>query len=201
MGAYAPYYDLMTSVMFMGREKEARRMTVEMAGIKPGDAVLEIGCGTGSLTLAAKAQAGSNGRVCGIDAAPEMLEVARKKAKKNGAAIDFQTGLLQSIPYPDQTFDEVLCSFMIFHASEAERNAGFRQIARVLKPGGCLFIIDNFVPDKPRHNLMSHFSKGSMAGHDLRELTPLMAENGLIDVEYTRTRIKMLACITGKKPV
>jgi ubiquinone/menaquinone biosynthesis C-methylase UbiE len=88
-------------------------MSVELAGVKPGDRVLEVGCGTGSLSLAAKAQAGPSGAVHGVDAAPEMVEAARRKAARLGADVDFKVGLIQDIPFSKAQFDVVLCSFMI----------------------------------------------------------------------------------------
>ena len=127
LGYMAPYYDLVMGLMTLGGEKALRRREAELALIKPGDAVLEIGCGTGSLTLAARAKAGPGGRVCGIDAAPEMIEAARRKAVKAAVEIDFQEGLIQKIPYPDGSFDEILCSFMIFHMSEGVRRAADRR--------------------------------------------------------------------------
>ena len=121
MGRWARYYDLIMALMTFGREKKLRQMTIKLAQLMPGDKVLEIGCGTGTLTLAAKAQVGSSGEVVGIDIAPEMVAVASHKATRKGVDVSFQVGSIASIPFPDNRFDVVMCSFMIFHMPEDVR--------------------------------------------------------------------------------
>ena len=199
LGNMAHYYDMLGFFWFQGREKEIRRMTVEMAGIKPGDSVLEIGCGTGSLTLVAKAQAGRTGKVCGIDAAPEMVAVAQGKAVKAAVDIDFKQGFLQEIPFPDQSFDQVLCSFMIFHTSQGVRVKGFAEIARVLKPGGRVFILDTSTPTRPWVKRIVKLLMGRMVSHSVSELALLLQSNGFKDIKVGPTRFRMLAFISGEK--
>jgi len=199
LGGMAHYYDKLSFIWFQGREKAIRQMTVEMAGIKPGDRVLEIGCGTGSLTLQAKMQAGPDGKVCGIDAAPEMVAVAQTKVEKAGIDIEFKQGFLQEIPYPDQNFDQVLCSFMIFHTSEKVRVKGFAEIDRVLKPGGRIFILDANTPNRPWLKKIVGAVMGAMARHSVAELIPLLQANGFKDIQAGPTRFRMFAFISGVK--
>jgi ubiquinone/menaquinone biosynthesis C-methylase UbiE len=142
MGRYAPYYDLLMTFLTLGREKKLRQTTLDLAQIKPSDRVLEIGSGTGTLTLAAASRVGPSGEARGIDIAPEMVAVANRKAARVGRSAIFQVGSIAKIPYPDNRFDNVMCSFMIFHMPEDVRNQGFSEISRVLKPGGHLSIID-----------------------------------------------------------
>ncbi len=199
MGSWAPYYDFIMTLMTFGRERTLRQMTVELAGVKPGDRVLEIGCGTGSLSLAAKAQAGPSGEVHGIDAAPEMVEVARRKAARQGADVDFKVGLLQDIPFSRAQFDVVLCSFMIFHMPDDARREGFKEIARVLKPGGQVLIVDSASPEQtPRRGLMARLLTGTMPQHSLDELSPVMRAAGFTDIETGLTRFKPVAFARGK---
>src|SRR5512137_1880340 len=110
MGNWARYYDFVMVLMTFGREKKLRQMEISQARIKPGDRVLEIGSGTGTLSIAAKAQAGASGEVYGIDIAPEMVEVASRKAARQGVSVNFQTGSIAGIPFPDNRFDIVMCS-------------------------------------------------------------------------------------------
>ena len=73
---WAGEYDLFTSLLGMGVNARNSKMVVELAGIKPGESVLDVACGSGNLTLTAQSYAGPNGKVHGIDASPEMIEVA-----------------------------------------------------------------------------------------------------------------------------
>jgi len=139
---WARFYDLVTMLMSLGRAPAIRRMTVEMAKVAPGEAVLDVGCGTGTLTIAAKAEAGPTGQVHGIDASPEMIEVAREKTGRKGADVDFRVGLIEDIPFPDGQFDVVLSSLMLHHLPDDVKRQGFQEIRRILKPGGRFLAID-----------------------------------------------------------
>lgn len=167
MGKWAPYYDFTMALMTLGREKKLRQMTIKLSRMMPGDKVLEIGCGTGTLTMAAKAQVGSSGEVAGIDIAPEMVRQARNKATRKGIDVSIQEGSIASIPFPDDRFDVVICSFMIFHMPEDVRRKGFTEIYRVMKSGGHLFILDTA---------------------SLDELAPVLKENAFKEIEMGMTK-------------
>jgi ubiquinone/menaquinone biosynthesis C-methylase UbiE len=80
LGRMAGYYDLIMFLLTQGREKKLRQVTLDLAQIKPGDKVLEIGCGTGTLSIAAKTRVGDSGEVAGLDIAPEMIAAAVRKS-------------------------------------------------------------------------------------------------------------------------
>src|SRR5712692_1683887 len=82
-------YDLLIWLVSLGREQTYREKTLNLAGLKPGESVLDVGCGTGTLAIAAKRRVGPAGRVHGIDASAEMIARARKKAKKAGVEVTF----------------------------------------------------------------------------------------------------------------
>ena len=98
----ARWYDLFTRVISFGRDKGIRQKLIELAAPAPGEKVLDVGCGTGTLAIALNSSVGT-GQVHGIDASPEMIEVAKEKAAKAGSAIDFQVALIEAIPFSDAT--------------------------------------------------------------------------------------------------
>ena len=147
---WANRYDGVVQVMALGQAGRLRRATVEFAQITSGERVLDVGCGTGDLTLLAKERAGSAGQVCGLDAAPEMIEVARQKAARKHADVDFSAGFIEQLPYPDASFDVVLSSLMMHHLPADLKPLALAEIRRVLrrpdavsgKPNGRLVIVD-----------------------------------------------------------
>lgn len=197
MGAWAPYYDLVVKFMLEGKEEKVRQMTVDLAQVRSGDHVLEIGCGTGSLTVAAKKQAGARGNVCAIDISPEMLNVAKRKAERAGLEIGFETGSLEEIPFPDHQFDVVMISFMIFHVPLEVQRKGFVEIARVLKPGGRLLILDRSTVEEAGRSLIEKmfFNVSQPA---LKTLLPMLQEAGFVDVSAGQTQYKFLTVLRAR---
>jgi demethylmenaquinone methyltransferase/2-methoxy-6-polyprenyl-1,4-benzoquinol methylase len=124
----APVYDLMNRVMTAGLDRRWRRLTAE-AVVQPGDVVLDACCGTGDLALACL-EAG--GKVIGLDFAEEMLVRARRKSP----AVEWVRGDLLALPFADGTFDAATVGFGVRNVADLE--AGFRELARVLRPGGRL---------------------------------------------------------------
>jgi ubiquinone/menaquinone biosynthesis C-methylase UbiE len=185
-------YDSLMKRMTFGRERALRAMTVNLAQVKPGDSVLEVGCGTGTLTLAAKRQAGPTGKVFGIDVIPGMIERSQRKAAQANVDITFQLGSMYDIPFPDNQFDVVLCSFMIFHVSETLRLKGIPEIYRVLKPRGRLLVIDMAEPTQalPRAIVRALFRSGPP--HPLQELLPLLETTGFTGIEIAPAPFSLL---------
>jgi ubiquinone/menaquinone biosynthesis C-methylase UbiE len=185
-------YDSYMRTMTLGRERALREMTVNLAQVKPGDCVLEVGCGTGTLTLAAKRQAGPSGKVFGIDIIPGMIELCQRKAAQANADVTFQLGSIDDIPFSANQFDVVMCSFMIFHMSEMVRRKGVAQIYRVLKPQGRLLVLDLALPTQPLPRVIAQVLFGGMLQHDLRELLPLMETSGFSDIEIAQAKFRVL---------
>ena len=176
-------YDSYMGKVTFGREQVLREITVDLAQVKPGDCVLEVGCGTGTLTLAAKRRAGSTGAAFGIDQIPGMVAASQRKAAQASEQITFQIGSIDNIPFPDNRFDVVMCSFMIFHMSEETRRKGIAEIQRVLKPGGRLLVLDMAAPAQPVQRTIAKLFFGGMLQHKLRELLPLMEAAGFSNIE------------------
>ena len=202
MEKIVPTYDAYMRKITLGRERTLRERTITLAGVKPGEAVLEVGCGTGTLTLAAKRRAGPSGRVCGIDLIPAMIEKSRQKAREANQDISFQQGSIEDLPYPDNQFDVVMCSFMIFHMSDGVRSKGIQEIFRVLKPGGRLFLIDLTLPPYPVSRFFAKRILSWVGQDDLHELLPLMETSGFTGVEIAPVKfrilgIAILSCVRG----
>ena len=145
---WAPYYDLSVNLITLGQSWRLRKLTVEQALIKPGDSVLDVGCGTGDVTIPAKIRTGTDGHAYGIDPAPEMIAVARSKAARKRLEIDFRLGVIEALPFPDSSMDVVTSSLMIHHLPDELKMHGLAEIRRVLKPGGRLLIFDFMRPTK-----------------------------------------------------
>jgi ubiquinone/menaquinone biosynthesis C-methylase UbiE len=184
-------YDTYMRRITLGREDKLRNMTVELAQIKEGESILEIGCATGSLSLAAKRKTGESGKVAAIDLIEGMIEVSRDKTAKAGLDIDFQQGSIDKIPFIDQQFDAVLCSFMIFHMSEKVRNKGLEEISRVLKPGGRLLILDIAVPRNAPSQKILKFFLGFMLRHELEELQTHLTSSGFRETKISMAPFKV----------
>jgi ubiquinone/menaquinone biosynthesis C-methylase UbiE len=142
LNGFSAYYDLLTPA----ERSRFRRRQITLAGVRPGEAVLDVGCGPGTLTVLAKIAAGREGSVAGIDIAPKMIALAREKARRAGLKIDFRTASIDSLPYPDAAFDLVMSSMMFHHLPVAVKKKGLREIQRVLKPEGRFFLCDFAAP-------------------------------------------------------
>jgi demethylmenaquinone methyltransferase/2-methoxy-6-polyprenyl-1,4-benzoquinol methylase/phosphoethanolamine N-methyltransferase len=136
------WYDWANRLNFLGRECLFREWTADLAAIAQGHSVLDVGCGTGNLTLAAKVRAGAAGEVIGIDAAPEMIGEAGRKAAEKGLEVRFEVGLIEDIPFPDRSFDRVLSSLMLHHLPRDLKRRGIAEVSRVLKPAGSFLAVD-----------------------------------------------------------
>ena len=191
MGKMVDSYDLYMKRITLGREEALRTMTVNQAQIKQGDFVLEVGCATGTLTLAAKRQAGPTGNVFGIDIIPGMIERSKQKAAQANLEVTFQLGSIENIPFLENHFDVVMCSFMIFHMSEKVRNKGIEEIYRVLKPQGKLLVLDLALPPDPISRRILKLLLGFILKHDLKELQPIMESSGFSQIEISQAKYRV----------
>jgi ubiquinone/menaquinone biosynthesis C-methylase UbiE len=185
-------YDSYMRKITFGRERILRDETVRLAQVKPGDSVLEVGCGTGTLTLTAKRQAGASGKVFGIDIIPGMIEVSQRKAAQAKEDITFQLGSIDDIPFPADQFDVVMCSFMIFHMSKTTMHKGIIEVYRVLKPGGRLLVLDLALPTQPFQRFIAQKMFGGMLQHELNELLPLMETAGFSNIEIAQAKFRVM---------
>lgn len=128
---WAARYDLVVWLATLGRERLFRETILRLAHLEPGESVLDVGCGTGTLAIAAKRHVGPTGAVYGVDASPEMIARADKKAKKTGIDVLFRQGTSQALPLPDSQFDIVLSTLMLHHLPRNARKQCACEIRRV----------------------------------------------------------------------
>lgn len=129
-------------------EERLKRRLVDQASPASTSRILDVGCGTGTLAILLK-QAAPGAEVVGLDADPEILEIAREKCERAGAEVRFVHGFSTSLPFDDGSVDRVLSSLFFHHlAGEAKRDTA-AEIARVLRPGGELHVADIGRPSDP----------------------------------------------------
>jgi ubiquinone/menaquinone biosynthesis C-methylase UbiE len=185
-----PFYDLFTKLL--GVEAAHRRL-LEQAEIQPKHRVLEIGCGTGNLTILAK-RLYPSAEVLGIDPDSKALSRARKKARRAGLLIEFRQAFSEQLPFPDASFDRVLSAFMLHHIQPDLKSSALREVYRVLKPDGSLQLADFEEGEHPQgHRFAStHHSHDETRFH--HTISHLMEQAGFDNV----TEISQQANILGR---
>jgi ubiquinone/menaquinone biosynthesis C-methylase UbiE len=149
--SFLALYDLMTRLM--GADK-ARRGLLDQAQTRPGHRVLDIRCGTGSLSIQLK-RLYPETDVVGLDPDPKALARARRKAARTAFSIQFDQGFGDGLPYPEASFDRVFSSLMFHHVPAGEKGNTLREIRRVLKPGGEFHMLDFEGPENSAHGILS----------------------------------------------
>lgn len=138
-----PLYD--PFIRWLIREKQFKSHLIRNARIAPGQRVLDLGCGTATLTIMVK-QAHPTAVVIGLDGDPQVLEIGRAKAQQAGVDITLEEGMAYQLPYPDHSFDRVLSSLVLHHLTTEDKHRALREVARVLRPGGELHVADFGAP-------------------------------------------------------
>ena len=146
-----PLYDPITKLLGVDR---TRRRLIDQAELGSGQRVLEVGCGTGSL-LVDIGRRHPTVELVGLDPDQKALTRAERKARRAGVPMRLDRGFSDALPYEDASFDRVLSSFMYHHVPGAEKPAMFREIHRVLKPGGWLHLVDFAGPERTHGFLAS----------------------------------------------
>ena len=142
----------------------ARRTLLEQAAISPGDRILDIGCGTGTMVVLIK-RLYPGADVVGIDPDPKALARAEKKVARARVSVRLDRGFSDQLPYADASFDRVLSSLMFHHIDANDREATLRDVRRVLKPGGSFHMMDLSTSDHSHHGL-DHLLHSS---HELKD--------------------------------
>lgn len=133
-----PIYDVFSRVAGV---RGLHRRTVELAGIAPGQTVVDVGCGTGNLSFAVLA-AQPRARVTGLDPDADALRRAARKARRRGLSVTLVQGYADRLPAEDATLDHVVSSLALHHVDDEGRVGFARDVLRALRPGGTVTIVD-----------------------------------------------------------
>jgi ubiquinone/menaquinone biosynthesis C-methylase UbiE len=151
--------EVVSQIAFGGRRGRVYRQLVAVSGVRPGDAVLDVGCSSGYLARKLAVAVGAGGHVTGVDPSRAAITDARRRAGGDaygagGGAMTFAVGVAQDLPLPDEaSFDVVTCTLAIHHVPARQRSRAFEEMYRVIKPGGRLLAadIDATRPPLPLH--------------------------------------------------
>jgi len=147
-----PVYD--PFIRWTIRESTFKRHLVEQARIEKGHRVLDLGCGTATLTVLIK-QLHPDAEVVGLDADPRILQIAKAKIEKTGVNVALDHGMAFELPYPAHSFDRVLSSLLFHHLTRENKERTSKEVFRVLRPGGELHVADFGKPHTPLMYLIS----------------------------------------------
>ena len=141
-------YDALNSVMTTGLHHGWRQRAATRTGLGPGDAALDLCCGTGDFALELADQVSPGGHVVGCDFSEPMLDLAREKAlEQRVEGVRFEWADALQLPYDGERFDAVTVGFGVRNLADLDR--GLREMARVLKPGGRAVILEITQPTRP----------------------------------------------------
>ena len=200
---WARGYDWLGTLLLLGRRDALQTSVIEQADLKPGMRVLDVGCGTGTLAIGLKAAVGEGGYVSGIDASPEMIDVATKKVRKRGFDVDLRLGVAEDLPYEDAAFDRVTSTLVFHHLPDDVKLASLLEICRVLVPESRLVVGDfapgsGPLPHRVLARIMGLFGQNHSHGHT-RPLVELMHEAGFPDAALSPTKDKHIDFTIGTR--
>jgi ubiquinone/menaquinone biosynthesis C-methylase UbiE len=196
---FLPLYDPVTSLLGVDA---ARRQLLDQSELQPEHAVLDVGCGTGTLAVLIK-RLYPTVEVIGVDPDPRALQRAKRKADRARVSIRFDQGYADALGYPDRRFDRVFSSMMFHHLEAGGQEGMLLEIRRVLKPGGRLELLDFEGTDSPHHGGLSRLfhSHHRLQGNAPDRILTLMTRAGLEDarmLDSKRRPFGRIAFFQGK---
>jgi ubiquinone/menaquinone biosynthesis C-methylase UbiE len=175
--AHRRSHGIVGAIFLGGRRRRAfTRLTAE-SGARPGDAVLDVGCGSGYFTRVIATAVAPDGTAHGVDPSDEAISDARRRTRL--ANCTFSDGIAEALDGPDGSYDVVVSSLMIHHLPEDLRPQAIGEMFRVLRPGGSLLIAE-FRPPSSRfgRRLIGGLHSPAMAENRIDLLEPMVREAG-----------------------
>lgn len=202
----ASLYDPLVEKMSFGRERRFREKTVAIMDIQPDDKILDIGCGTGSLTIMIARYLSATGHVIGIDAAPRMIKIARNKAARARNKAEFAVGIAEKLDFDDASFDIVVNSMFTHHIDNELKKLAFAEMFRVLKQGGRLCTADIDKPSTFIAGLIGWTGRYILLQPELEDnlrgkLPELIRKADFQDVDKKEHLYGMVSFYLARKPV
>jgi ubiquinone/menaquinone biosynthesis C-methylase UbiE len=179
-------YDLvlwLSNLMAGGAWQATRQQVLELAQLRSGETVLDVGCGTGTQALLAMQSVGAAGRVTGVDPSAQMIGRARRKAARRGLAAHFQVAAVEQLPFPDRSFDVALSTYMMHVLPDDLKRQGLAEVARVLKPGGRLLVVDFKRPEGHEGHTRRPVHTGPWQS-GVQDQPHLMQAAGFVDIDH-----------------
>jgi demethylmenaquinone methyltransferase/2-methoxy-6-polyprenyl-1,4-benzoquinol methylase len=218
--AIAPAYDRMNSLMTLGRDGAWRRAARDAAGLRTGDAAIDVACGTGKLAALLAETVGPFGRVEAVDLSEGMIARGRR-VYRDLVQLHFRVANALALPYADGEFDAATIAFGLRNLADYE--AGFREMARVVRPGGTVVCLELSLPRWRTYARLYHalFRRvAPLAGAivarqggayrylpdsldafpSAEQLAATMRAAGLVDVAYRRLTTGVVALHRGRVP-
>jgi demethylmenaquinone methyltransferase / 2-methoxy-6-polyprenyl-1,4-benzoquinol methylase len=215
----APVYDRVNTLMTAGGDGRWRRLAAGAAALETGGSAIDVACGTGKLSAALAERVGPFGRILGVDLAPGMIAAAQE-AYGDIVQLSFQVGNALALPCADAEFDAATIAFGLRNLADFE--AGFRELARAVRPGGRVVCLELSLPPQRGWGWLFRSSFGRMAplvasafGHgreyrylpssldgfpDAASLAATMRSAGLVDVSFRRLGLGAVALHVGRAP-
>jgi ubiquinone/menaquinone biosynthesis C-methylase UbiE len=175
-------YDTCADVCFFGRRRASFQALIAAAGVRPGQRVLDVGCGTGYFARLLAEAVGPAGLVVGIDPSPAMITYARRTAGP-ASTCRFRVGTAEALAFPAEHFDVVVSSLVVHHLPEDLRVPALHEMRRVLRPGGTLLVAE---AQLPRHGLgwrlLARLHGYDRMARRVPQLEPLAAQAGFGEI-------------------
>jgi ubiquinone/menaquinone biosynthesis C-methylase UbiE len=134
-----PLYDTVLELLGLGRS--FHREVARLAQVRPGEVVLDLGCGTGTLLETLLIQR-PDARYVGVDPDPQVLDIASRKLRRHASVVQLMTGYGDNLPVADRAVDIVVSTLTFHHLTDSAKRSTLAEVRRVLRPAGRFLLID-----------------------------------------------------------
>ncbi|MBX6382330.1 MAG: class I SAM-dependent methyltransferase [Microbispora sp.] len=190
-------YEIFSFIAYGGGRRAAFTRIATLARPRAGQRILDVGCGTGYLSRILAPVVTPGGHVTGIDPSAPMVEYARRRSPGN---CTYVVGEGQNLPFPDESFDAVVSSLAIHHIPRDARPRAFREMFRVLRPGGRLAIAEFRPPAHPLAARLVGMLSGPAMGHNPRDLLGSLIPDAGFHVEDEGNLPHLLYYVRAVRP-